>query len=102
MKTLQYSARAAGEPRWPIHLARSGHGVRLWARDGALVEELRASNVNGRYLPDVTLPDGILPTASLATRGRGARFVVVAVPSHGLRRGGAIVARRTWRPAPSS
>lgn len=68
-----------------VHLARAGHGVRLWARDAALVDELRASRVNGRYLPDVPLQDEISPTPSLATALDGARFVVVAVPSHGLR-----------------
>jgi glycerol-3-phosphate dehydrogenase (NAD(P)+) len=68
-----------------IHLARAGHGVRLWARDAAFVEELRATKANGRYLPDVPLPDAVVPSASLATALDGARFVVVAVPSHGLR-----------------
>jgi glycerol-3-phosphate dehydrogenase (NAD(P)+) len=68
-----------------VHLARAGHGVRLWARDAALVEQLRASKINARYLPDIALPDSISPTASLATALEGARFVVVAVPSHGLR-----------------
>src|SRR5688572_6260603 len=37
------------------------------------------------YLPDLALPDDVTPTASLATALTGARFVVVAVPSHGLR-----------------
>jgi glycerol-3-phosphate dehydrogenase (NAD(P)+) len=68
-----------------VHLARAGHGVRLWARDAEFVDELRATKVNGRYLPDIPLADAISPTASLATALAGARFVVVAVPSHGLR-----------------
>ena len=68
-----------------IHLARSGHGVRLWARDAAFVHELRSTRVNATYLPDVPLPDGITPSASLSEALAGARFVVVAVPSHGLR-----------------
>jgi glycerol-3-phosphate dehydrogenase (NAD(P)+) len=68
-----------------IHLARTGHGVHLWARDAAFVEELHATRVNGRYLPDIILPEAISTTASLASALDGARFVVVAVPSHGLR-----------------
>ena len=68
-----------------VHLARCGHGVRLWARDAAFVDELCARRVNGRYLPEIPLPDSISPTASLGTALAGARFVVVAVPSHGLR-----------------
>lgn len=68
-----------------VHLATAGHHVRLWARDPAFVEELRASRANHRYLPGIPMPDGIAPTASLEEALAGARFVVVAVPSHGFR-----------------
>ena len=68
-----------------MHLARAGHGVRLWARDDALVRELWASRTNARYLPEIRLADAIEPTASLDEALDGARFVVFAVPSHGLR-----------------
>ena len=68
-----------------IHLARAGHQVRLWARDSALVEEMVSALANPRYLADVPFPSGVVPTASLETALDGARFVVVAVPSHGLR-----------------
>ena len=68
-----------------IHLARAGQQVRLWARDPALVDEMISALANPRYLPDVPFPSGVAPTASLETVLDGARFVVVAVPSHGLR-----------------
>ena len=68
-----------------IHLARAGHQVRLWARDPALVDEMVSALANPRYLPDVPCPSGVAPTASLEAALDGARFVVVAVPSHGLR-----------------
>lgn len=68
-----------------MHLARAGHTVHLWARDAALVETLRASGLNERYLPGLRLPPQVLATASLETALGGAQFVVVAVPSHGLR-----------------
>ena len=68
-----------------VHLARAGHGVRLWARDETLVRELWASRANARYLPGIRLADAIEPTASLDEALDGARFVVLAVPSHGLR-----------------
>jgi glycerol-3-phosphate dehydrogenase (NAD(P)+) len=68
-----------------IHLANAGHGVRLWARDAALVEELDRARINARYLPGVTLPGGVEPTSSLGAALDGAAFVVIAVPSHGLR-----------------
>ena len=68
-----------------VHLARDGRAVCLWARDEALVEEMIASAANTRYLAGVPLPAAVLPTASLDTALAGAQFVVVAVPSHGLR-----------------
>jgi glycerol-3-phosphate dehydrogenase (NAD(P)+) len=68
-----------------IHLARVGHDVRLWARDGTLVEEMRARRVNPRYLPDLELPAGVTPESRYEAALDGAKVVVFAVPSHGLR-----------------
>ena len=85
MKTTAILGAGSWGTALAVHLARAGHGVRLWARDEALVDELSRSRVNGRYLPDVPLDDAIAPTDSLQAALRGARFVVLAVPSHGLR-----------------
>lgn len=68
-----------------IHLARSGRPVRLWARDSGLVERIGRTGINAVYLPGVALPPAITLEASLARAVAGAAFVVVAVPSHGLR-----------------
>ena len=68
-----------------VHLARADHAVRLWARDPALVAELNATRRNERYLPGITLPDGVTSTADVVAAVAGAPFVVLAVPSHGLR-----------------
>jgi glycerol-3-phosphate dehydrogenase (NAD(P)+) len=68
-----------------VHLGRADLQVRLWARDAALVEELRASSANERYLPGVLIPETVIATGSLEQAVAGARFVVLAVPSHGLR-----------------
>jgi glycerol-3-phosphate dehydrogenase (NAD(P)+) len=68
-----------------MHLARLGHPVRLWARDSALVHDMRARRANAVYLPDVLFPAGLEPTASLADALDGADLVVCAVPSHGVR-----------------
>lgn len=68
-----------------VHLAREGRTVRLWARDPSLVAEMAATRVNQRYLPDVTLPATVRSTASLPSALEGAAFVIVAVPSHGVR-----------------
>lgn len=85
MKTTAVLGAGSWGTALAIHLARAGHGVRLWARDPGFVDELRASRTNGRYLPDVAMPESIEATASLQDALAGAKFVVVAVPSHGLR-----------------
>lgn len=68
-----------------VHLAHTGHEVRLWARDAALASAMASSRENSTYLPGITLPEVISPTADLAAALDGAEFVVVAVPSHGVR-----------------
>ena len=68
-----------------IHLAQIGHVVQLWARDAALATEMRERRANAVYLPDVNFPDSLQPTESLSHALSGARLIVFAVPSHGLR-----------------
>ena len=68
-----------------VHLARIGHTVRLWARDPALVGEMRARRVNPEYLPDTAFPESLSVTDRIGEALDGAALVVVAVPSHGLR-----------------
>lgn len=68
-----------------VHLARVGHHVQLWARDAALVDDMRARRANAVYLPDVSWPATLQPTHDLGAALRGAQFVLVAVPSHGVR-----------------
>ena len=69
-----------------VHLAQVGHEVQLWARDAALVADMRERRANAVYLPGVNFPDCLQPTESLSTALLDARVIVVAVPSHGLRR----------------
>ena len=68
-----------------VHLARVGHHVQLWARDAALVDDMRTRRANAVYLPDVSWPATLQPTNDLGAALRGAQFVLVAVPSHGVR-----------------
>jgi glycerol-3-phosphate dehydrogenase (NAD(P)+) len=68
-----------------VHLARLGHDTRLWARDPALVADMRARRENAIYLPDVRLPEGLRLTADLGEALDGTEFIVAAVPSHGTR-----------------
>lgn len=67
------------------HLAGLGHTVRLWSRRSTQVEELRTTRENKRYLPGITLPEGIICTDNLAEALSGAAVVVFSVPSHSFR-----------------
>jgi glycerol-3-phosphate dehydrogenase (NAD(P)+) len=68
-----------------VHLGRLDHDVSLWARDAALVDEMRATRVNDVYLPGVTLPPGVSITPRVADAVRGRDLIVSAIPSHGCR-----------------
>jgi glycerol-3-phosphate dehydrogenase (NAD(P)+) len=68
-----------------VHLARLEHRVQLWGRDAALVADMSARRANAVYLPDIAFPEALEPTADLPAALADAEFVVVAVPSHGLR-----------------
>ena len=68
-----------------MHLARAGHDAELWARDPSLAAEMAARRANPVYLPGVHFPPQVRPTADLQAALDGTRFVVVAVPSHGMR-----------------
>jgi glycerol-3-phosphate dehydrogenase (NAD(P)+) len=68
-----------------IHLGSVGHQVSLWGRDPALVSAMAERRANPTYLPDVTFPKPVRPSSSLEASLSGARYVIVAVPSHGFR-----------------
>jgi glycerol-3-phosphate dehydrogenase (NAD(P)+) len=68
-----------------VHLARSSRDVRLWGRDDGLIAEMQRARSNPRYLPDVALDPAIELTPELHAAVHGASYVVLAVPSHGLR-----------------
>jgi glycerol-3-phosphate dehydrogenase (NAD(P)+) len=69
-----------------VHLGRTGHDVRLWGRDEALVARMREKRENTVYLPGIALPAGVRPVTALDDALGEASMVVVAVPSHGLRK----------------
>ena len=68
-----------------IHLARTGHEVRLWARDPGVVVEIERTRRNSRYLPELVIPDLVSPTCDMRGALGGASHVVFALPSHVLR-----------------
>lgn len=84
-----HQAAVLGAGSWgtalAIHLGSLGRVVSLWGRDRALLDEMTARRANPTYLPDITFPQLVVPVPSMVDALRGARYVVVAVPSHGLR-----------------
>lgn len=68
-----------------IILAGRGNKVCLWARDSALVSEMRSTRRNPRYISDMVAPDELDITDDLELAVAGAGIVVMAVPSHVMR-----------------
>ena len=68
-----------------IHLARVGHGVRLWAREADLVQDMRTRRENPVFLPGVSLPGAVQPCSRLEEALEGVDLVLVVTPSHGTR-----------------
>jgi glycerol-3-phosphate dehydrogenase (NAD(P)+) len=85
MRTVAILGAGSWGTALAVHLGRVGHGVRLWARDQALVDEMAARRANAVYLPDVTLPASVSVTHDLSAALRDAELVVSAIPSHGCR-----------------
>jgi glycerol-3-phosphate dehydrogenase (NAD(P)+) len=68
-----------------IQLAREGHPTRLWGRDGAQLDAMRAVRRNDRYLPGAVFPDALQVAQGLDAALAGARDALIAVPSHAFR-----------------
>lgn len=87
--TLPCSVLGAGS--WgtalAVQLARCdpARAVALWDRHPERCAAINRDHRNPRYLKDVPLPENLVATPSLEEAVRGARLLVVAVPSHALR-----------------
>jgi glycerol-3-phosphate dehydrogenase (NAD(P)+) len=66
-------------------LAEGGHGVKLWARDQAVVDQLNQEHVHPRRLAGVRFPPGMVATADLPEALADAELVISAVPTVALR-----------------
>ena len=68
-----------------VHLARVGHRVRVWSIEAPIVAEMIERRANAVYLPDIVLPEEVLPTTDLAQAVTDVDVVVLAIPSHAMR-----------------
>jgi glycerol-3-phosphate dehydrogenase (NAD(P)+) len=69
-----------------VHAARSGHVVRLCARDGAQAQSMQQTRVNALYLPNVALPEKLVVDVwrSPSTASTSPDLLVLAMPVAGL------------------
>jgi glycerol-3-phosphate dehydrogenase (NAD(P)+) len=78
-----------GAGAWGTALARllatDGNEVTLWGHEAALIEEIRRSRRNDRFLPEIVLPAKIVLETDLPQALAGADCAVVAVPSKAFR-----------------
>lgn len=66
--------------------ADAGEDVILWARRPEVAEEVNRDHRNATYLDDCQLPDSLRATGDAGEALSGAEVVVLAIPSHALRR----------------
>ena len=62
--------------------AQAGRSVTLWARESDVVESIRQSGVNARFLPGIALPAEIHATGDLAEAASGEAVLLVAPAQH--------------------
>ena len=67
-----------------VVLARRGASVALWARRAEVAAALARHRENEAYLPGVTLPEGVTPTADLPRAVGGTGLIFLAIPSQSL------------------
>ena len=58
-----------------VHLAGGGHEVRLWGSDGAELARLDRERENRKFLPGITLPDGVKVRPELEEALSEAEFI---------------------------
>jgi len=68
-----------------LQFARGGRPVCLWGRDAGQLKQIIADAENVRYLPGAKFPDNLRATTELDDCLKGARDILISVPSHGLR-----------------
>ncbi|HYY41426.1 MAG TPA: 2-dehydropantoate 2-reductase N-terminal domain-containing protein, partial [Pyrinomonadaceae bacterium] len=64
---------------------RAGHAVRLWSRNGAVVEAINRERVNSTYLAGHRLTGDVGATTDVGAALAGAELVILAAPSHATR-----------------
>ncbi len=78
-----------GSGAWGTALAKvldeNGHEVTLWGRDKSLLDQIRETGINQRYLPGIDLGKSWKITHDLDMASQDAAVLILAVPSSGFR-----------------
>ncbi|HGJ5860509.1 MAG TPA: NAD(P)H-dependent glycerol-3-phosphate dehydrogenase [Arsenophonus nasoniae] len=84
MNTVSMTVIGAGSygTALAITLARNGHRVLLWGHDPQHIKKLQQERCNHAFLPDVPLPNNLLPEACLKTAITSSNNILIVVPSH--------------------
>lgn len=68
-----------------VVLGKKGFPVTIWAREGEVTDGINKNHINPGYLSDVTLPNNVIASNSIAEALINAEMVLFATPSHALR-----------------
>ena len=84
--SMKIAILGAGAWGTALAIALSGkHHIALWARTLADARELLQARRNLRYLPEVELPQSVMPTADFDAAMADADLALIATPTAGLR-----------------
>ena len=87
---LKHRIAILGAGSWGTALAivgaRAGHEVQLWSRDLEVVNSINKRRANPKYLTFAAIPDVVSATSDTSLAVDGASIVVIAAPSHAVRR----------------
>ncbi len=64
---------------------RNGCDTMIWIRDAATAQDINATHINKRYLPDYQLEPELRAVSDLETAVRDRDIILVAIPSHSFR-----------------
>ncbi len=68
-----------------VTMIRAGHETRLWARDAETVSAINERRENPRYLPGVTLDEGLVASTDLCATLQGADAILSVIPTQATR-----------------
>ncbi|MBW1710373.1 MAG: NAD(P)-dependent glycerol-3-phosphate dehydrogenase, partial [Deltaproteobacteria bacterium] len=86
VKKLSVIGAGAWGTALSYHLASKGLDVSLWVFEDEVAEQIKSTRENRTYLPGVKLPENVTLSTDLEAVTRGNEVLVMAVPSHHMRR----------------